>query len=377
MSALDLLLVIGLIGVAFVAGFGLGRRSRVPEEPMPRQPDATAPRRPEEPSSADAPPKALRKPQASRTRPQPEEVSPRSPAPAPQAPAGSAVERLGAARSWGYQLQGLNVARAAASSFDILVVDYAKDGSDDTALKPAEVARLQQKPDGGRRIVLAYLSIGEAESYRFYWRKEWKRQKPAWLLGENPDWDENYAVCFWDPGWQALLFGTGEAYLDRILAQGFDGIYLDKCDVTEDLKRHERKAAATRTDLDADMVQLVRQIADYARKARPGFLVVMQNAEPLLERPELRSAIDAVAKEELLYGLDKVEKANDADEVTWSRTRLELMRRDAKPVLVVEYLDDAAKSTAAADQLRALGYVPYISSKSRELDRLRDPAPEV
>jgi cysteinyl-tRNA synthetase len=289
---------------------------------------------------------------------------------------GSAADLLAQARSWGYQLQDLDIARAAQSPFDVLVVDYAKDGSDETALRPAEVARLQKKADGSRRLVLAYLSIGEAESYRSYWQPEWKRKKPAWLLGENPDWEENYAVCFWEPGWQALLCGRPDAYLDRILAQGFDGIYLDKCDVTEDLKRLERKAAASRSDLEGDMVRLVQQLAAYARQARPGFLVVMQNAEPLLERAELRRTIDAVAKEELLYGLDASEKANARDEVDWSCERLDLMRRDGKPVFVVEYLDDHAKIAHSARRVRELGYVLYVSAKNRELDRLRDTAIE-
>jgi cysteinyl-tRNA synthetase len=357
MSTVELVLVIGLLGLGLLAGFVLGRRSRQPDVAAGRVPASAeaAPVR----STGSAGDEAPRQPQAQR-----------------EAGEGSAADLLARAQSWGYQLQDLDIARAAKSPFDILVIDYAKDGSDDTALRPAEVSRLQKKPDGSRRLVLAYFSIGEAESYRSYWQKGWKRNKPDWLLGENPDWEENYAVCFWDPGWQSLLCGRPDAYLDRILAQGFDGIYLDKCDVTEDLKRHERKAAASRSDLEGDMVRLVQQLADYARKSRPGFLVVMQNAEPLLERAELRRTIDAVAKEELLYGLDDPEKANARDEVEWSRERLDLMRRDGKPVLVVEYLDDRGKIAKATGRLRELGYVPYVSPKDRELDRLRDPALE-
>jgi cysteinyl-tRNA synthetase len=277
---------------------------------------------------------------------------------------------LKAATSWGYQLQDLDVGKAAGSPFDLLVIDYAKDGDDDTALKPGEVERLKRRPDGGRRLVLAYLSIGEAESYRGYWRKEWKRQKPEWLLGENPEWEENYAVCFWDAGWQALLCGSPAALLDRIIGQGFDGVYLDKCDVTEDLREHEKAAARTRKDLEGDMVDLVGRLAAYARRKEPGFLVVMQNAETLLERPALRGIIDAVAKEELLFGLEDPEKPNSRDDISWARERLDLMRREGKPVFVVEYLNNRAKKAKAAEMAHDLGYVLYISDKDRELDRL-------
>ena len=40
------------------------------------------------------------------------------------------------------------------------------------ALVYAEVfATIKIKNNGGKRIVVAYLSIGEAENYRFYWNK--------------------------------------------------------------------------------------------------------------------------------------------------------------------------------------------------------------
>ena len=57
---------------------------------------------------------------------------------------------------------------------------------------------MQRKPDGGARIVLAYLSIGEAEDYRSYWQRDWSVSPPAWLGAENPDWPGNYAVNYWD-----------------------------------------------------------------------------------------------------------------------------------------------------------------------------------
>ena len=272
--------------------------------------------------------------------------------------------------SWGYQLQNLDIARAAASPFDLLVIDYAKDGSDDTALKPAELARLQQKPDGSRRLVLAYLSIGEAESYRSYWNNRWTRDKPGWLLAENPEWKENYAVCFWDPAWQGIMCGGPQSRLDLILAAGFDGVYLDKCDVFEDLERHHKREHRSRPNIQGDMVAFVQRIASHAKSRKPDFLVVMQNAEVLLEDANLRGAIDGVAKEELLYGVDAPEKKNGGDDVDWSRERLDLVKRDGKMVLVVEYLQNQSKIQDAARVLSEFGYVLYIAPKDRELARL-------
>lgn len=75
---------------------------------------------------------------------------------------------LAGVASWGYQLQKLDIAKAAASPFDLLVIDYARDGSDETALTRKDLERMRQRRDGAPRKILAYLSIGEAESYRYY-----------------------------------------------------------------------------------------------------------------------------------------------------------------------------------------------------------------
>src|ERR1700730_9851055 len=80
---------------------------------------------------------------------------------------------LAAAKSWGYQLQNVDPQEIAAAPYDMFVIDYSRDGSDAQALTADEVAKLKIKPDGERRIVLAYLSIGEAETYRYYWKRHW------------------------------------------------------------------------------------------------------------------------------------------------------------------------------------------------------------
>lgn len=360
--------IIVLIVAAVAVGYVLGRRSAPPAAAI------------EPVSNAGKPVEAAARPTPARPAPTggngPGAVASHGTATA--LPAGRQAGRpaLSGVRSWGYQLQHIDPKRAAASPFDLLVVDYSKDGSEETRLTAAEVERLKVRPDGSRRVVVAYCSIGEAESYRHYWQRSWKRDKPAWLLGENPEWEENYAVCFWDPGWQELVCGKPDALVDRILAQGFDGIYLDKCDVTEDLREHFKAAARSRPNLDGDMAAFVCRISAYAKAKRPDFAVIMQNAEPLLERVELRRAIDAIAKEELLFGLDRPEAPNARADVEESRRRLDLMKRDGKPVFVVEYLSNPSRIMEAAETARRLGYVLYVAPKDRELDRLNAPVLE-
>jgi cysteinyl-tRNA synthetase len=278
--------------------------------------------------------------------------------------------RIGAVRNWGYLLNSIDAATVAASPHQLLVIDNGVSANRRFVrelARESEVARMKQHPDGSPRILLAYLSIGEAERYRSYWRPEWydTAKRPVWLGDVNPIWDGNYDVQFWHPGWQQLMYGTPEAYLDRILAQGFDGAFLDRADVWA-------KWEKARPSARADMVTFVRRLAEHARKRSPDFLMVMQNAEELLDDTQLMSAIDGVGKEDLLYGIDHTEAANKPEDVTGSLKYLQMARRAGRKVLVVEYLSDPIKMTAAAKRIVEQGFVPYFAP--RLLNCLNPPA---
>lgn len=288
---------------------------------------------------------------------------------------------LAVAQSWGYQLQHLD-ARAIPEDIDVLVVDYSRDGSEKMALSPGKVEQLRLRPGRPPRIVLCYFSIGEAESYRYYWHQAWAAAPPAWLGGENKDWRGNYAVRYWRGEWQRLLISPRPTivtrlkealeprrlpYLDRILEAGFDGVYLDRVDAFA-------QWIGERASAQADMIALVERIAAYAHGRKPGFLVVSQNGEELLKSKTYRAALDGVAKEDLLYGIEGDGRENSADDVASSRALLQRARADGLPVLVVEYLSDHAQRARAYAQLKADGYVPLFATRGLALPPEPPPA---
>ena len=116
------------------------------------------------------------------------------------------------------------------TGYDLLIIDAFYD---DEILTFEEVNSLKTKSDGERRLVIAYMSIGEAEDYRYYWDPEWNDDPPEWMDGENPDWEGNFKVRYWEPSWQQLIMGNEDSYLDIILTSGFDGTYLDIIDAFE------------------------------------------------------------------------------------------------------------------------------------------------
>lgn len=274
-------------------------------------------------------------------------------------------------KSWGYQLRQINLQAVAQSPLDLVVIDHALSVMMRFAheFESDKVQALKIKPDGSRRVVLAYMSIGEAEVYRFYWKAEWSEpaRRPAWILEENKQWRGNFRVRYWDPAWQAIIFGNPDAYLDRIMAAGFDGIYFDRADVHEDLGPANPAA-------EQEMVTFITRLAAYARARNPGFLLVMQNAEELLDRRDVLAAIDAIAKEDLFFGINHDSMPNDEDTVNWSVEALRKVRRTGRPVLVVEYLDDAEKAREARRRAAAERFVIHFAP--RDLGELRLNGPD-
>ncbi|MDR0710280.1 MAG: endo alpha-1,4 polygalactosaminidase [Spirochaetaceae bacterium] len=135
-----------------------------------------------------------------------------------------------------------------------------------TPLTPEEVNSLKYKANGGRRQIIAYLSIGSAEQNRWYCQDDWTTEDPenlnsprvmkrgyisggvytppaegvpVWLAdGYGGGYSEEAIVQWWHPEWRDIIVrgnskytqkggGGNKASIDRIIEQGFDGVYLD------------------------------------------------------------------------------------------------------------------------------------------------------
>ena len=259
-------------------------------------------------------------------------------------------------RSWHYQLDAVTVESMAKRDVDMLVTDYAREGGK-IPLSAEDVAQLKVKPDGGRRVVIAYLSIGEAEEYRFYWKDAWTAAKPDFLVRENCAWPKAWMVRYWDPGWRDLIISGPDAYLKRIIRAGFDGVYLDRVDMWENTRALNPQARAA-------MIEFVADLAATARRLKPGFIVIAQNAEDLLEDRGYRRTIDAVAKEELLFSKTATGGRNTGEDVRESLHHLNWMLWQWKPVFPVEYLLKADDIAVARTEERTLGLVPVFPTRA-------------
>lgn len=281
---------------------------------------------------------------------------------------------------WLYWISGPDVTEIVESDFDLVVMDYSNDGSEEGEFSEDDIQSIK---DAGK-IVLCYMSIGEAEDYRFYFDLAWidedgnlTDEAPDFMDEANPDWPGNYKVRYWESDWQDIIFGTADgddkSYLDRIIDAGFDGIYLDIIDAFEyfgpDGEVPERPTAGE------DMIDFVIAIVDYAHNTRgvSDFFVFPQNGAPILDEEgaeEYLEAVDGIGAEDTFYfGEDTENDADlDLDHAAEVTPYLDQFVEAGKVVLSIDYVQDPAKISDFYERAEAAGYIPYASV--RELDEL-------
>ena len=222
-----------------------------------------------------------------------------------------------------YWLDDIDKKQIKDSKYDLIIVDYSADGSEDEEFSEDDVDYMKSSGDK-KKLLISYISIGEAEDYRYYWEDLWDSVSPAWLDEENPDWDGNYKVKYWMQGWQDIVYD----YLDHILDAEFDGIYMDLIDAYE----HYEDDFPTSDWL---MIDFVENISDYVKVDQgKDFLVFVQNGDNLLKNSTYLDNIDGIGREDLFYDDDDIADEDDRKD---SIKNLKKVLKEEKAVLIIDY----------------------------------------
>ena len=245
------------------------------------------------------------------------------------------------AEGWFYQLQNLDHQELLRTKSTLLVIDPSRGGDGDSAgfWSTSELEALS----GQGKIVLSYLSVGEAEDYRDYWQSSWNDSPPSFLQHPNPNYENNHLVKFWDPEWKKLMLRR----LERDISAGFDGVYLDKVDAVEDWL--EVDPALDPRMLRREMVKFVSELSaageKAAKKRDSEFVLYLQNGGDLWQESRLLGKIDGIALEEYSLGWENNDGARTPQEVQMEMTRsLKEARAAGLATLVVDYPDDSTSS---------------------------------
>ncbi len=296
--------------------------------------------------------------------------------------------------SWLYQLQHADITAVKNSGFVFVVMDYSFDGKLSGEYASSDIQSLL----AAGLTPVAYISIGEAENYRFYWGSNWVQTEdgndftaaaPVWLGHTNPDWPGNYKVRYWNSDWRDHYV---KPYLDKIIAEGFSGVYLDIVDGFEYWGDGQNYGAGKETAVSVDpvadeaeaasrMIELVKWIAEYCKTQSSfgdNFLIIPQNGVRILNYDvdgSYLNTVSGVGAEDIWYDETSKKSSAEIDE------RVRLLRRFIaanKPVLAVDYVDDGSgfsgnnkeRMLDFASKCQAENFRYYVADSDRELNRV-------
>lgn len=252
--------------------------------------------------------------------------------------------------NWAYVIKNPSLEELKKTNIDFIVVD--------TELKTREltkddVSSLKTRPNGTKRIVLAYLSLGMAEDYRSYWKDEWAKTVPVWLGQKHKIWKGNYYIKdVMADDWISISMKLIESTIEK----GFDGIVVDGLgNVTDTFKLNEFLSAISKKLKDSDGNRLL----------------IVQDIDAQLKTPKVEKQIDGVIRQGLVYsplsnGLRG--KKNEQKNIDEDIVRLKEFAQKNKLVFVVEYVSGKQWSDVKS-MLTDLPFVVY--SAPLELDKLR------
>ena len=294
---------------------------------------------------------------------------------------------LKAVRTFMYQLQGLEetgaVQKLAQSSYDLLVVEptFTVKGSESFDAK-GMVTKLKAGKPG--RLVVAYVDIGEAERFRVYWAKSWKRPtkkrrgEPVFLLAPDPDgWKDDVSIAFWHPEWKALWLGE-RGLIQQIMSAGFDGVYMDWVEACQE-KRVVAAARAEGIEPVRAMVDFIAEIRQKIRQVRPEGVVIAQNAQELIDlEPRYARVIDGVGFEDTWFsgkadagwedphGGDIPNKGKDEDSPAGRLKQYGKYLKAGIPVFTIDYCLKPENAARVYEEAKKAGVVPLVTRVSLE-----------
>jgi cysteinyl-tRNA synthetase len=322
---------------------------------------------------------------------------------------------LGDVKYWAYQIQNLDdpgaVEALAASRYDMVVVDPTVTSEwSFNAKQMVQALKASKGYDGvHRKLVLAYIDIGQAEEWRWYWhghptyeqyggcRQDYITQIRSWapwVVACDPDgWGGNYPVAYWEPAWhEVVLSGTDlgsslnlsfDSMLDEVVQDGFDGVYLDWVEAWE-MDAVQQRAASAGVDPGQEMLRLIQAIKNYGRQVNQDFIVIQQNSSELLAEvgaDQLGGAVDAIAQEGVWWDGDAIDddwndpagydQGNNQDLINYYLPRLRRYRDNGFPVFICEYA--VVHAEEAYNKAAAEGFIGYATR--RPLSRLTTTPP--
>jgi len=219
---------------------------------------------------------------------------------------------------------------------------------------------------GKNTLVVGYLSIGEAEDFRWYWKDIAGKD---FVLEPNPDWEGDYYIDPRSSGWRNFVI---RKIIPDILAKGYDGLFLDTIDTGEFLEWKDPQKYAGSKDA---MVELIRQI----RINYPDIIIISNNGFPILEK--IAKYINYALVEDLYTSYDFDKKIYLDQDIEITNQRIKSLKRISYdfniPILTLDYCEQSNSGKIAEISSKSVvcGFYPYVTDISLQniSDHFKEP----
>lgn len=210
------------------------------------------------------------------------------------------------------------------------------------------------RKEPGKPVLLGYVTVGESDPSSPTWVLA---QNQSFVAGSNDNWG-SLIIDMRSPKWQGILL---DLVIPKVLARGFDGIFLDTIDSAMALA--QGKDGAKYQGMRESILEFLRTV----RTRYPKIHICMNRGLDLL--PEAAPLINSLLIEDLSFEYDFEKKEYRAVQPQVRQALVAAARKGlaANPALTVLTLDYATpdqkeRIKSAISYSRSKGFVPYVST---------------
>lgn len=206
------------------------------------------------------------------------------------------------------------------------------------------------------QVILGYLSMAEAETYRPYYPEV---EKLGVIMEKSDLWKQHMVIDIRKPAWRAYFIHT---LVPQVLAKGFDGIMLDTIDTALYLEEEHPESFKGMRDA---AIQFIVEL----RQTYPDTMLMLNRGFPILR--DVAPYIDYLLAESIRVQYDFGEKSSRY----FPQSDYEGIVADIKAarqinphlqVVTLDYWETTGTNAAAARNIyreqREHGFIPYVTS---------------
>lgn len=224
-------------------------------------------------------------------------------------------------QDWILFTNGSDISQLMSINSNIVVIDYSADGTEKKEFSYSDISLLKNT---GKKV-FAYVNLGVAENWRFYWNNI----KSIALLPLQ-GWEGEYYVKYWYKEW----YDTMRNYLNRIKKSGFDGVMFDWANVY----KHETLQRITGKSEKVLKIAMFELINILTRDFNDFQFALVNGEEILNDYPTLVDRVKYVVVESLFFNRFKPNTSSDD-----FQQRIKILTNVQKmgvTILSVEYIDN-------------------------------------